>query len=103
MDPEVGDSEDQRSSAGPSVTTMAGLVIRALGISILWGSGVEFPIYPPPGIIRLAGTLLVGLVRRPLSVGLSVQFKHGAAAGCALRVVEDFTRDPHPRYGRRFT
>jgi hypothetical protein len=39
-----------------------GLVVGALGIAILWASGVEFPIYPPPGIvILLAGAVLVGL------------------------------------------
>jgi hypothetical protein len=37
-------------------------VVGAVGIAILWASGVEFPIYPPPGIvIVLAGALLVGL------------------------------------------
>jgi hypothetical protein len=45
------------------VVTILGLVVGALGIAILWASGVEFPIYPPPGIvILLAGALLVGLV-----------------------------------------
>lgn len=52
----------QRSSSGPRVATLVGLVVGALGISILWASGVEFPIYPPPGIIiLLAGALFVGL------------------------------------------
>ena len=42
--------------------TVVGLVVGALGIAILWASGVEFPIYPPPGIvILLAGALFVGL------------------------------------------
>jgi hypothetical protein len=45
---------------------MVGLVVGALGITILWASGVEFPFYPPPGIIILmAGTVFVALVRRP--------------------------------------
>jgi hypothetical protein len=39
-----------------------GLVVGALGIGILWASGVEFPFYPPPGIVvLLAGALFVGL------------------------------------------
>ena len=43
--------------------TLAGLVAGAVGIAILWGSGITFPVYPPPGIILLlAGTLFVGLV-----------------------------------------
>ncbi|MPZ89301.1 MAG: hypothetical protein GEU81_14785 [Nitriliruptorales bacterium] len=37
-------------------------MVGALGIAILWVSGVEFPFYPPPGIIiLLAGALFVGL------------------------------------------
>jgi hypothetical protein len=43
-----------------------GLVTGALGIAILWASGVEFPIYPPPGIvILLAGAIFVGLASWP--------------------------------------
>lgn len=54
------------SSSGSRTATLVGLVVGALGITILWASGVEFPIYPPPGIIiLLAGTLFVGLARRP--------------------------------------
>jgi hypothetical protein len=42
--------------------TVLGLLVGALGIAILWASGVEFPIYPPPGIvILLAGAAFVGL------------------------------------------
>ena len=42
--------------------TVAGLVVGALGIAILWAAGVEFPIYPPPGlVILLAGAWFVGL------------------------------------------
>jgi hypothetical protein len=42
--------------------TVLGLVVGAIGIAILWASGVEFPIYPPPGIvILLAGAVFVGL------------------------------------------
>jgi hypothetical protein len=54
------------SSTWPRATTMVGLVVGAIGIAILWMSGVEFPIYPPPGIIVLAaGTLFVGLAPWP--------------------------------------
>ena len=42
--------------------TVLGLLVGALGIAILWASGVEFPIYPPPGIvILLAGAAFVAL------------------------------------------
>ncbi len=45
--------------------TLAGLLVGAAGIGVLWASGIEFAIYPPPGIILLvAGALVVGLVRR---------------------------------------
>ncbi len=52
----------QRSLSGPRAVTVVGLMVGALGIAILWASGVAFPIYPPPGIvILLAGALFVGL------------------------------------------
>jgi hypothetical protein len=52
----------RRRLSGPRAATVAGLVAGALGIGILWASGVEFPIYPPPGmIILVAGALFVGL------------------------------------------
>ena len=50
------------STSGAWAATVAGLVAGAVGIGILWASGVEFPFYPPPGmLILLAGALLVGL------------------------------------------
>lgn len=53
----------QRSLPGPRAVTVLGLVVGALGIAILWASGVEFPFYPPPGIvILLAGAVFTGLV-----------------------------------------
>jgi len=52
----------QSRLSGPWAATVAGLVVGALGIAVLWASGVEFPIYPPPGIIiLLAGAIFVGL------------------------------------------
>lgn len=52
-------------SSGLRVATVAGLVVGALGIVILWAAGVSFPVAIPPGIvILLAGALVVGLVRR---------------------------------------
>ena len=54
----------QGSSSGPRTATMVGLVVGAIGIAILWWSGVEFPFYPPPGIIILAaGTIFIALAR----------------------------------------
>jgi hypothetical protein len=52
--------------SGPRAATVAGLVVGAVGIAILWASGVEFPFYPPPGmIILLAGAIFVGLTPWP--------------------------------------
>jgi hypothetical protein len=58
---------------GPRTATIVGLVVGALGIAILWASGVEFPIYPPPGIVLLiAGAVFVAAARRPLAPGVGV-------------------------------
>jgi hypothetical protein len=37
------------------ILTIAGLTMGAVGIAILWAAGVEFPFYPPPGILILGG------------------------------------------------
>jgi hypothetical protein len=56
----------QRTLSGPQAVTVAGLVVGALGIAGLWASGVEFPFYPPPGIVILsAGAIFVGLAPWP--------------------------------------
>jgi hypothetical protein len=52
----------QRSWTWSRAMTVLGLTVGAIGIAILWASGVEFPIYPPPGlVILLAGAVFVGL------------------------------------------
>ena len=52
----------QRAWSGPRTATVVGLVVGAVGIAIMWASGIEFPIYPPPGIvILLAGAIFVSL------------------------------------------
>ncbi|GAA1036998.1 hypothetical protein GCM10009557_49220 [Virgisporangium ochraceum] len=44
--------------------TVAGLVVGAIGIAVLWAAGVEFPFYPPPGLLILgAGAAFVALAR----------------------------------------
>lgn len=61
----------RRALSGPRAATVAGLVVGAVGIAILWASGVEFPFYPPPGmVILLAGALLVGLAPWPWAPGV---------------------------------
>ena len=61
----------QRSFSGARAATVGGLVVGAMGIAILWASGVMFPFAIPPGlVILLAGALLVGLVSRPWAPGV---------------------------------
>lgn len=41
------------------MATVAGLGIGAIGIGLLWASGmIDFPFYPPPGILILTAGLL---------------------------------------------
>lgn len=61
----------QRSRSGSRAATVVGLVVGAAGIAVLWASGVEFPIYPPPGIpILLAGAIFVALATWPWAPGV---------------------------------
>jgi MFS family permease len=79
-----------RILSGPRAVTVLGLVVGALGIAILWASGVEFPIYPPPGIvILLAGAVLVGLV--------SWRWAPGVGAFLGLFVLVGFLISPTGR------
>jgi len=56
----------QSTLSGPRTATVVGLVAGALGIAILWASGVKFPVYPPPGIvILLASAIFVRLASWP--------------------------------------
>jgi hypothetical protein len=49
--------------SGARAATVAGMLVGALGIALLWASGrIHWPIYPPPGIVNLLlGALLVWL------------------------------------------
>jgi hypothetical protein len=62
-----------RSLSGPRAVTVAGLLAGALGIALLWASGrIEWPVYPPPGIVNLLiGSLLVGLTSWRWTPGLA--------------------------------
>ena len=65
--------------------TVAGLVLGAGGIGVLWASGVEFPVAVPPGIvILLAGALVVGLVRWRWVPAVGVALGLFVAAGWAI-------------------
>ncbi len=49
----------------------AGLVVGALGIAVLWASGIKFPFAIPPGmVILLVGAAVVGLVHRRWAPGV---------------------------------
>jgi hypothetical protein len=52
-------------SNGWRAATTLGLTVGAAGIGILWSTGkIDFPIYPPPGmLVLLAGALCVALLR----------------------------------------
>ena len=51
-----------RTLSGKRAVTVAGLMVGAAGIAVLWASGVEFPFAIPPGlVILLAGALFVGV------------------------------------------
>ncbi len=58
------DMHTQMTWSGPRWVTVAGLVAGAVGIAILWASGIPFPFVIPPGIvILLGGAVFVGLAR----------------------------------------
>ena len=57
--------------------TVAGLLVGAAGIGLLWAAGVDFPFYPPPGMLFLtAGAVFVALARwrRAPAVGAFLGF-----------------------------
>lgn len=79
----------------PEVTAVAGLLASAAGIGVLWAAGIEFPFYPPPGmLIMAAGALAFTLMRSrlrwaaliPALLGLSgvVGFVMEAVVGGAI-------------------
>jgi hypothetical protein len=67
----------------PRDLTVIGLATGAVGNTIMWAAGAEFPFYPPPNLILLmAGALIAGLVRW-----------HGApaiGAFCGLAIIVAF-------------
>jgi hypothetical protein len=51
--------------------TIVGLVGGAIGIAMLWASGVEFPVYPPPGMLILGtGAVFVAMAKWPWAPGV---------------------------------
>jgi hypothetical protein len=79
----------------PEVTAVTGLLTSAAGIGVLWAAGIEFPFYPPPGmLIMTTGALAFTLMRSrlrwaalvPALLGLSgvVGFAMEAVVGGAI-------------------
>jgi hypothetical protein len=67
--------------------TIAGLLVGAVGIVLLWAGGIDFPFLPPPGVLFLsAGALFVSFVRLRWAPAL------GAALG--LFIVVGFFASP---------
>jgi len=60
----------RRSSSTARVVTVLGLAVGALGIAVLWISGIEFPVYPPPGILILLAGALFSLAPRRWAPGV---------------------------------
>ncbi|GAA3033208.1 hypothetical protein GCM10017559_70720 [Streptosporangium longisporum] len=55
---------------------------------MLWASGVEFPFYPPPGLLILAGgAAFVGLVKRAWAPGVGAFLGLFVIAGFVLSSV----------------
>ncbi|WP_377269811.1 hypothetical protein [Peterkaempfera sp. SMS 1(5)a] len=60
-----------RSWSATRAATAGGLAVGALGIAILWASGVPFPFAVPPGMVILAGgSALVALSSRRWAPGV---------------------------------
>jgi hypothetical protein len=81
---------------GHRAVTVAGLVVGAPGIAVLWASGVAFPFYPPPGaiILLVAAALTAFLPFRwsPVAAILAALFLiFGLFRGQANRLIEVHT------------
>ncbi|MFS1302384.1 hypothetical protein [Streptosporangium longisporum] len=76
------------TSTTPRRLTVCGLATGAAGIAMLWASGVEFPFYPPPGLLILAGgAAFVGLVKRAWAPGVGAFLGLFVIAGFVLSSV----------------
>ena len=68
-------------------STIAGLLVGAAGIAMLWAAGVAFPVVVPPGIVILVvGAAVVATVRRP--------WASAVGAGLGLFVIAGFLISP---------
>lgn len=49
----------------PEITAVIGLLTSASGIGVLWAAGLEFPFYPPPGMLIMTTGALAFTLMRP--------------------------------------
>lgn len=47
------------------IVAVAGLLTSAAGIAVLWAAGLEFPFYPPPGMLIMSTGALAFTLMRP--------------------------------------
>jgi hypothetical protein len=47
------------------IVAVAGLLTSAAGIAVLWAAGLEFPFYPPPGMLIMSIGALTFTLMRP--------------------------------------
>jgi hypothetical protein len=47
------------------IVAVAGLLTSAAGIAVLWAAGLEFPFYPPPGMLIMSIGALAFTLMRP--------------------------------------
>lgn len=61
----MNDSAPDLISLRLRAAVVAGLVVGAVGIALLWAGGVDFPVAVPPGLIILGvAAVVVAVVRR---------------------------------------
>jgi hypothetical protein len=49
----------------PEIVAVIGLLASASGIAVLWAAGIEFPFYPPPGMLIMSTGALAFTLMRP--------------------------------------
>jgi hypothetical protein len=71
--------------SGERAVTVAGVVVGAAGIAVLWASGVEFPVAIPPGlVILLVGALFVALAPWRWATGVGAFLGLFVTCGCLI-------------------
>ncbi|MFB9658469.1 hypothetical protein ACFQS3_19715 [Glycomyces mayteni] len=75
----------------PETAAVAGLLASASGIAVLWAAGIEFPVYPPPGIVLLGtGAVAFAAVRTRVRWAFALPIVLGAFIQAGF-MIEGFT------------